>query len=51
MYVCVRVRVYSIFDIFPQPFGFLFQHFKERCHFPFPFVDNAKVRHKKSPDN
>ena len=32
MYVCVRVCVYSIFDIFPQPFGFLFQHFKERIN-------------------
>jgi len=32
MYVCVRVCVYSILDIFPQPFGFLFQHFKDRIN-------------------
>ena len=79
MYVCVCVCVRIRFStFFPQPFGFLFQHFKDRINerkakacflafpsakgfrgaaskiaviFPFPFVDSAKVRHKKSPDN
>ena len=55
MYVCVRV--YSIFDIF-SPAVWIFVSTFQRPHrfksiviFPFPFVDNAKVRHKKSPDN
>ena len=34
MYVCVRVCacVFDIRHFFPQPFGFLFQHFKDRIN-------------------